>query len=261
MSKASSALQEITNLPLIPRGYTYVRQIGSGGEATVHLVAKGNLKMVVKLVDKEARRDAEEAILSKLGSPHVVRSYGCIGPLGIKLEYCCGDLFSVISAGRRLQADQTQLMFDHMRAGLQALHAIGIVHMDVKPENMLVDVEDGRLVNLKVADFGLSCAVGIVLEDRPGSPNYCAPELITPAKVTTGFEMDMWSAGIVLHVMITQSFPWEQASRRSLEYISCMTTPEKDRFSSGEFEGFGDQLRTLLRPLQPTRAWGPICNV
>jgi serine/threonine protein kinase len=251
-------LQELTNLnnrPPIPRGYTYVRRIGSGGEGTVHLVAKGNVKRVIKLVESAARRDAEEAILSKLKSPHVVRCYGCLGALGIQLELCGGDLFSAVSACR-LPHDQAQLMFDHMKAGLQALHDIGMVHMDVKPENLLVDVQDGRLVNLKVADLGMSCAAGTVLTTRPGSPNYCAPELINPADVTAGFEMDMWSAGIVLYVMIAQSFPWQFAAHRSAPYLECMTIPEEQRFPDSKFGELGAQLRTLLRPSPQARTWG-----
>lgn len=250
-------LTDLTNLPPIPPGYTYGRQIGKGGEGTVHLVFKGNAKMVIKLVDSTARRDAEEAILSKLCSPHVVRSYGCVGTLGIQLELCGGDLFSAVSACRRgLPHDQAQLMFDHMKAGLQALHGIGIVHMDVKPENLLVNVQDGRLVNLKVADLGMSRATGTVLTTRSGSMSYCAPELIDPAEVTAGFEMDMWSAGIVLHVMIAQSFPWQFAAHRSVSYLACMTSPEEERFPSSQFGDFSAQLRTLLRPTPQDRVWG-----
>ena len=74
-----------------------------------------------------------------------------------------------------------------------------IVHRDLKPENLLLDTD----LNVKIADFGLSNLLedGKFVKTSCGSPNYAAPEVIA-GRVYAGPEVDIWSCGVILYVLL-----------------------------------------------------------
>lgn len=94
--------------------------------------------------------------------------------------------------------------FDILK-GLTYLHKSGIIHMDLKPANLLldkdVDLDEYPLV--KLCDFGLSRRIsddgGIIIEKKCGTHNYVAPEVRDQARVTTA--VDMWCLGVLLHIL------------------------------------------------------------
>jgi len=92
-------------------------------------------------------------------------------------------------------------------------HRHKIVHRDLKPENLLLD-ED---LNVKIADFGLSNIMtdGNFLKTSCGSPNYAAPEVIS-GKLYAGPEVDVWSCGVILYVLLVGRLPFDD------EYIPAL---------------------------------------
>lgn len=98
------------------------------------------------------------------------------------------------------------------------------VHRDLKPENLLLDSFD----NVKIADFGLSNLMtdGAFLKTSCGSPNYAAPEVISgrfalsPSQLLqrlyAGPEVDVWSCGVILYVMLCGKLPFDD------EYIPAL---------------------------------------
>jgi len=88
-------------------------------------------------------------------------------------------------------------------------HRHKIVHRDLKPENLLLD-ED---LNVKIADFGLSNLLedGKFLKTSCGSPNYAAPEVIA-GRVYAGPEVDIWSCGVILYVLLCGRLPFDDES-------------------------------------------------
>jgi serine/threonine protein kinase len=88
-------------------------------------------------------------------------------------------------------------------------HHHKIVHRDLKPENLLLD-ED---LNVKIADFGLSNLLedGKFLKTSCGSPNYAAPEVIA-GRVYAGPEVDIWSCGVILYVLLCGRLPFDDES-------------------------------------------------
>jgi serine/threonine-protein kinase len=104
-------------------------------------------------------------------------------------------------------------------AGLAAIHGAGIVHRDVKPDNML-RMEDGRLV---LSDFGLATDLpdSTMVSVFVGTPHYMAPEVREGDPATT--RSDVWSLGVALHEIFFGRRP-EKRTARSLSGISKMST-------------------------------------
>lgn len=124
----------------------------------------------------------------------------------IVLEYVGGELFDFIVNNGRMAEPRARLLFQQLISGVDYSHRLKIVHRDLKPENVLLDEE----LNVKIADFGLSNVVtdGEFLQTSCGSPNYAAPEVIRGLRYT-GPEVDVWSCGVILYVMLCGRLPFE----------------------------------------------------
>jgi len=122
------------------------------------------------------------------------------------LEYAGGELFNYIVHNGRLPEPRARRFFQQIISGIEYSHKLKIVHRDLKPENVLLD--DG--LNVKIADFGLSNEIsdGDFLTTSCGSPNYAAPEVIRGG-VYAGPEIDVWSSGVILYVMLCGRLPFE----------------------------------------------------
>lgn len=108
--------------------------------------------------------------------------------------------------------------FQQIISGIEYSHRLKIVHRDLKPENVLLDDD----LNVKIADFGLSNEIsdGNFMETSCGSPNYAAPEVIRGA-IYPGPEIDVWSCGVILYVMICGRLPFEDESVQILFQKIC----------------------------------------
>lgn len=131
-----------------------------------------------------------------------------------------GDLFDAITRVTRFSETQSKIMIKHLASALAYLHAMSIVHRDVKPENLLVSWHDamskvhfddlknlqveldneGNVVMLKLADFGLACEVTEPLFAVCGTPTYVAPEILM--ETGYGLKIDVWAAGIILYILL-----------------------------------------------------------
>jgi serine/threonine protein kinase len=96
--------------------------------------------------------------------------------------------------------------------GLAYLHSLRIVHLDMKPANLLLktDVSDNEYPLVKICDFGLSRSVGdeggVVIEKRCGTDKYIPPEVRDGAWITPA--VDIWSFGLILHVLTVGFYPY-----------------------------------------------------
>ncbi|CAK0899540.1 unnamed protein product, partial [Prorocentrum cordatum] len=120
----------------------------------------------------------------------------------------------------KLREPEACHVFRQLVDGLNVLHSLNVVHRDLKLENVLVvqkrAVGRDLLLDVKIADFGLSKSVGEgVSEARStvGSPRYMAPEVI--AKGPHDRPADLWSLGILAHVMLDGRFPCTGASAKA----------------------------------------------
>lgn len=151
----------------------------------------------------------EISYLSLLRHPHVIKLYEVIStPADIimVIEYAGGELFEYIVSHGKLPEEEACRFFQQIICAIEYCHGKKIAHRDLKPENLLLD----PFSNVKLADFGLSNAMsdGEFLKTSCGSPNYAAPEVIS-GKLYAGPEVDVWSCGVILYVMLCGRLPFD----------------------------------------------------
>lgn len=158
----------------------------------------------------QSRFIQEARAAARLADPHVVNVFdqGQDGDMAyLVMEYLPGiTLRELLREQRRLTVPQAVSILDAILSGLAAAHRAGIVHRDVKPENVLL-AEDGRI---KIGDFGLArattanTATGAQLL---GTIAYLAPELVT--RGTADARSDIYALGIMLYEMLTGEQPYK----------------------------------------------------
>jgi len=146
------------------------------------------------------------------------KSGGTIDTILLVLEYCPGgELFDILFYTNQLDEKTARTYFLQLMEGLQACHSAGIVHRDLKPQNLLMDAR----YQLKITDFGLSKLVkdankAVMKTHYVGTRGYQAPELLRRKKYTKA--CDIFSAGVVLFILLTGYPPFEQAVKTDKWY-------------------------------------------
>lgn len=122
------------------------------------------------------------------------------------LEYAERELFDYLVKRGKCSDAEARKFFQQIICAVEYCHRHKIVHRDLKPENLLIDSEK----NVKIADFGLSNIMtdGNFLKTSCGSPNYAAPEVIS-GKLYAGPEVDVWSCGVILYVLLAGRLPFD----------------------------------------------------
>ncbi|PPR02748.1 hypothetical protein CVT26_009459, partial [Gymnopilus dilepis] len=199
--------------------YTVIQDIAEGTFGKVkmathtitgHKVAMKYIsKAVIQREKTKTRVKREFEYMRTLQHPHIIKLYEVIStPTDIifVLEYAGGELFNYIVANGRMDEPRARRFFQQIISGIEYSHRLKIVHRDLKPENVLLDDD----LNVKIADFGLSNEIsdGDFLTTSCGSPNYAAPEVIRGG-VYAGPEIDVWSSGVILYVMLCGRLPFE----------------------------------------------------
>mmetsp|Transcript_7381 Transcript_7381/g.13115 ORF Transcript_7381/g.13115 Transcript_7381/m.13115 type:complete len:849 (-) Transcript_7381:86-2632(-) len=140
-----------------------------------------------------------------------------------------GDLFSALMhrAGPRprLLEKEAAFVFSQLLEGLAFLHGRGVVHRDLKLENILIasETRDGPYVlyRVKITDFGLSKAIGSGLIEAHhsvvGTRRYAAPEILTGG--TYDFRVDLWSLGVVLYILLVGRYPHDKPTIVKQDFI------------------------------------------
>ncbi|KAL4068848.1 kinase-like domain-containing protein [Scleroderma yunnanense] len=173
-------------------------------------------KAVIHMTKTKTRVQREVEYMRTLRHPHIIKLYEVISTptdIIIVLEYAGGELFNYIVANGRMPEPRVRRFFQQLISGIEYSHKLKIVHRDLKPENVLLDDD----LNVKIADFGLSNEIkdGDFLKTSCGSPNYAAPEVIRGG-LYTGPEIDVWSCGVILYVMLCGRLPFEDEDVQTL---------------------------------------------
>lgn len=176
------------------------------------------IKEKAKEETRELRTIREAHIMMLLRHPHIVqlKNLVAVGPyFYILMDYVNGgQLLHYIVKRQKLSEHNSRHFSRQIVSALNYMHRNSIVHRDLKIENILID-KAGK--NIKIIDFGLS---NLFCPERRlttycGSLYFAAPELLR-ANPYRGPEIDVWSFGVVIYVMVTGSVPFDDKSMPGL---------------------------------------------
>lgn len=223
---------------LLNNRYKLLAQIAAGGMALVYKAQDTMLNRIVAVkilresyaedptFQKRFMREAQSA--ANLSHPNIVTVYD-FGRDGdrqyIVMEYVEGrDLKSIIRAEAPLPLTRTLDIAEQICAGVGAAHKMGVVHCDVKPQNVLI-TEDGRA---KVTDFGIARAFSAAApvgytESVWGTPHYFSPEQAAGEQPTPA--SDVYSIGIILFEMLTGRLPFVGDNQQQLAMAHLRDAP------------------------------------
>ncbi|KAI7889515.1 kinase-like domain-containing protein [Mucor mucedo] len=190
------------------------------GEGTFGKVKKGFHKLTGRLVAIKKISKQHAPMMAReihhhrqLKHPNIVMLYEMITTescIHIISEYCPnGDLLDALTDSGRCSEIRVHKWFRQLTDAINYCHTRGIVHRDLKLENILLDAED----NVKICDFGFArfTQKNQYLETFCGSLSYSAPEVILRKKYT-GPETDIWSLGVILYTLLAGEYPFDDDS-------------------------------------------------
>ena len=204
------------------------KKLGEGRFSIVKLGTHSltNQPVAIKILDKtkisnledKERINREIKIMKKINHFNITKLYSVIETkyiIYLVQEYVQGkELNDYLYTKGKLSEIEACKFFHQIISGLSYLHHCGIVHRDFKPENILLTNDDKIL---KIIDFGLGNTYekGQLLKTGCGSPCYIPPEMIKEMGYN-GEETDIWSAGIILYLMLCGTLPFYEEDNQLL---------------------------------------------
>ncbi|MDD3346320.1 Stk1 family PASTA domain-containing Ser/Thr kinase [Oscillibacter sp.] len=221
---------------MLDNRYEILERIGTGGMAVVYKAKchRLNRLVAVKILkadlaqDEDFRRrfNAESQAVAQLSHPNIVSVYDV--SRGGDTEYIVMELIDGITLKQYMEKrgqlnwrESLHFMTQIMR-GLSHAHSRGIIHRDIKPQNIMV-LRDG---SVKVADFGIAClenSAQTLTQEALGSVHYISPEQARGDR--TDARSDIYSAGVVLYEMLSGRLPFEGDSAVSVAIQHLSSIP------------------------------------
>ena len=196
-------------------------RIGRGSSGVVYLGhhIKTKEKVAIKrldisqMADKMGRIWNEIQIMKETNHPNIIRLFDVFidledNYLYLIMEYCDGSDLTDYTKNYTLDLSEIHKIMTQIKNGLEYLRSKGIMHRDLKPQNILL-----HKGNAKIADFGLSIMIegeAQLLNTMCGSPLYMSPEIIEHQKYTA--KSDLWSIGVILYQLIYHKHPYNHCS-------------------------------------------------
>jgi serine/threonine protein kinase/tetratricopeptide (TPR) repeat protein len=201
--------------------YRVIRRIGDGGMGTVYEAEHVDIERrcalkVLKpeftrspIIVEQFRREARAA--SRVGAEQIVQVFDFAelpdGRVMFTMDLVRGDTLREELRHGPLSPNRVVGILRQICKGLHAAHAAGVVHRDVKPDNIVLERRMGRVDAVKLLDFGIASMVGE--EGGPlsaGTPHYLAPELVTGASFDR--RADIYAVGCTAYEMLTGRTPF-----------------------------------------------------
>jgi tetratricopeptide (TPR) repeat protein/predicted Ser/Thr protein kinase len=208
----------------IGRRYRIIRLLGQGGMGAVYLARDLELDrdIALKLIRAPLaenpqvldRFKREIQLSSEITHPNVLRVYDLgesEGTRFLTMQFVHGeDLAAILRRENRLPVEMILTIFRQICEGLAAAHDKGVLHRDLKPQNIMVDAEN----HVYVMDFGLAKAIDrssmTQTGEIMGTPAYMSPEQVKGEKLD--LQSDIYSLGMLLYEMITGRRPYDEGS-------------------------------------------------
>ena len=203
--------------------YQFLEEVAAGGHATVYRVFDSRTNQVLALkvlhphLSKDpvylARFEREATLASSIVHPNVVRIYE-VGKEGeanfIAMEFLPLTLEHLLKSGAPLATERAVDIARQVASGLEAARACGVIHRDIKPQNILLDARG----HAQITDFGIARTLDVSTMTRAGlvmgTPQYMAPEQAkgTPPDIRA----DIYSAGVLFYQMLAGRLPFKGAT-------------------------------------------------
>ncbi len=238
--------------PVHIKGYRLLRRLGGGGMSEVFLAVRerDGAEIALKLLDTRINQDAsllhrfiqEYALLEQIDHGNVARifDHGFTDTHAfISMEYFShGDIRQRMASG--LSPFESLVIALQVALALSQIHALGIVHRDVKPDNLMLRA-DGSVA---LIDFGVAKHTRQNLEqtqhgDIVGSPYYMSPEQAAGRPVSAA--SDIYSLGAIFYEMVTAKRPYVADSMESLLYQHIHAPPPRFEAKHAEFQQLLDR--------------------
>uniref|UniRef100_A0AAY4B0C9 Myosin light chain kinase n=1 Tax=Denticeps clupeoides TaxID=299321 RepID=A0AAY4B0C9_9TELE len=194
-----------------------------------------------------ARKEIE--LMKELHHPKLVQFLGAYDSrleVVMILEYIGGrELFERIMDDGFEYTEPTSVCYmRQILEGIQYIHKKNIVHLDLKPENIVCVNRKGTLV--KIIDFGLACKLepGKALMVMHGTPEFVAPEVISYEPV--GLAADMWSIGVICYILLSGESPFQGSS--DAETLALVTEAQCE-FDPESFRDITEGAKVFIRSL------------
>lgn len=206
----------------IKKTYKVLDKIGNGSFGKVFKVfhVPSNQNRAMKVVKKEATKQQDDdkkflkeiQILAKLDHPNILKI----------LEYFFdenhyyvvtdlvngGELFDHIQKDKNFSEEKACMIMEQLLSAVGYLHKVGILHRDLKLENILVDTNEDDYFQIKIIDFGASnfFKKNMSLKLKIGTPYYIAPEVLNK---NYSYKCDIWSCGVIMYILLCGSPPFD----------------------------------------------------
>ena len=235
-------MKDISEPIVLNNRYRLEERLGSGGMAVVYRAYDLTLErtVAIKILRKDYSNDPEfrerfhlEAkAAANLSHPNIVtvHDFGLnVDQLFIVMEYVPGtDLKTILKQTGRFSIHEAIELIIQASAGIGYAHRAGLIHCDIKPQNMLVSPEK----RLKVADFGIARALSAISPDERtdivwGSPQYFSPEQAMGGAPSPA--SDVYSLGVIFFEMLTGKLPFVASTAEELARQHRETLPPSPR--------------------------------
>ena len=226
---------------LLDNRYEILEKIGSGGMADVYKARchRLNRLVAIKILKEDLSQDAEfrrrfhaeSQAVAMLSHPNIVSVYDVSHSDNI--DYIVMELIEGITLKQYMEQKGTLNWREALHfatqicKALEHAHSRGIIHRDIKPQNIMV-LRDG---SVKVADFGIACLANqgqTLTQEALGSVHYISPEQARGDRIDA--RSDIYSAGVVLYEMLTGRLPFEGDSAVSvaIQHLSSVPLAPRD---------------------------------
>ncbi|XP_066497363.1 serine/threonine-protein kinase 17B [Hoplias malabaricus] len=239
-------IQTVIQTETLDSVYNITAELGRGKFAVVKkCVEKATGKVfAAKFLRKRRRgRDCRAEVIHEMAvleaaknNSRVVNLYAAYETehdIALVLEYAAGgEIFDHCICDELLSESQIVRLIRQILEGIHLLHQNNVVHLDLKPQNLLL-TSLSPLGDIKIVDFGLARRLGSTGELREilGTPEYVAPEILNYEPISTA--SDLWSVGVITYMLITGESPFagEDKQQTFLNVSQVNVDYSKEAFS------------------------------